>query len=113
MSASRSNCERRSPAWFLWLFHMRTTAWGLACLKCSTTLACTRKWLSSPRGRSPLPLDETDLVLSITLPELHSRAHSTSADGAKIQIETARARRIPAANIHVETASGARHERPV
>jgi DNA invertase Pin-like site-specific DNA recombinase len=31
----------------------------------------------------------------------------------KSQIESARARGIPSANIHVEKASGARHDRPV
>jgi len=42
----------------------------------------------------------------------YARVSSKDQD-PKSQIVAARARRIPAANIHVETASGARHERPV
>jgi len=42
----------------------------------------------------------------------YARVSSTDQDPMP-QIEAARARGIPTANIHVETASGARHERPV
>lgn len=42
----------------------------------------------------------------------YARVSSTDQDPMP-QIEAARARGIPTANIHVETASGTRHERPV
>jgi DNA invertase Pin-like site-specific DNA recombinase len=42
----------------------------------------------------------------------YARVSSKEQD-PKSQVEAARARGIPAANIHVETASGARHDRPV
>lgn len=45
---------------------------------------------------------------------MHFYARVSSKDQDPMpQIEAARARGIPTANIHVETASGARHERPV
>jgi DNA invertase Pin-like site-specific DNA recombinase len=38
---------------------------------------------------------------------------SSKDQDPKSQVEAAKARGIPVANIHVETASGARHDRPV
>src|SRR5262245_21281887 len=42
----------------------------------------------------------------------YARVSSKEQD-PKSQFEAARARGIPTANIHIETASGARHDRPV
>jgi DNA invertase Pin-like site-specific DNA recombinase len=45
---------------------------------------------------------------------VHFYARVSSKDqDPRSQVEAARARGVPAANIHVETASGARHDRPV